>query len=256
MKLGPSLIGAIVGAAIGVGAQVAFESWLGREAIWFAIVIGVLTGFGARTLAGAAIQRANYLRAGLSALVALGAIVGGSYAASEYTRQRSVAAYESAPKYEPRPAQPADDEGADDEGDDQADEGDEPADGGDAADGDAESEGDEDTTTDAENGAAEGSDAEDDAADSGDDADAPADTDDSATVDEDEPADADEPADPVAVAPAGSDPLRVEVPEAVAGEIPLSPWQFAFFGLGAFLAYELARGGGQENQPATTDETA
>ena len=96
MKLGPSLIGAVVGAAVGVAAHLGVETVLNIEAGWFALVIGALTGFGARAMAGDAIKTANFLRAGLVAVIALAAIVGGTYAASTIVLNQNLAAYEEA----------------------------------------------------------------------------------------------------------------------------------------------------------------
>lgn len=264
MNLGPSILGALIGAAVGVAAQVGLESWLGREAIWFALVIGVLTGFGARAMAGAAMARANYLRAGLTALVALGAIVGGGYASSEFTRQRSVAEYESAPKFDTkREAAPPteDDAGAEDDADD-ADQP-EPADGSqDAADSSQDAADGEQDPADADN-SDQGDTPAADNADSGEgddaDGDDPADADGASAGDDAQIDAADEtdfqPADPPAVQTLDIRSMDVELPEGQQGDLPMSPWQFAFFGLGTFLAYELARGGGHEHPPAETEAT-
>lgn len=97
MKLGPSLIGALVGALVGVAAQIGLESSLGRETVWFALVVGLLTGLGARLMAGGAIAKASFIRAGLAALVALAGIFGASYASSALTRKKSEEAYKAAP---------------------------------------------------------------------------------------------------------------------------------------------------------------
>ncbi|QDU55635.1 hypothetical protein [Aeoliella mucimassa] len=104
MKIGPSLIGSIVGAVVGVAAQIGVESTTGHEAMWFAIVIGVLTGLGARALAGDGLQRASYLRAGVVAIVAFVAILGGSYAATEISRRKSLDDYASASSQVSKPA--------------------------------------------------------------------------------------------------------------------------------------------------------
>lgn len=97
MKLGPSLIGAIVGTLVGVAAQIGLESSMDREATWFALVVGLLTGLGARLMAGGAIAKASFIRAGLAALVALAGIFGASYASSELTRKKHVEASQAIP---------------------------------------------------------------------------------------------------------------------------------------------------------------
>ncbi|WP_442484855.1 hypothetical protein [Aeoliella sp. SH292] len=216
MKLGPSLIGAVVGALVGVAAQIGLESSLGRETVWFALVVGLLTGLGARLMAGGAIARASFLRAGLAALVALAAIFGASYASSELTRKKSVEAYETAPLPPARTevaAAPVVDEGEDSETTDP------PAD--------------DDTGTEpAAETSAEGEE--------------PAASATEETVDSTETAD--EPTPTVNTAPQ-LDPAR----RALSGEPqnlprqPLNVWQLLCVTVGVLTAYELSRGGSRHS---------
>jgi hypothetical protein len=82
MGLGPTLIGAIVGAAVGVGLHQFLEVGLQMEASWFFIVIGLLTGLGVRQANKSLVGRVSYFRGAISGLVALAAIVGSIYLVS------------------------------------------------------------------------------------------------------------------------------------------------------------------------------
>jgi len=74
---GPTVIGGIVGAAVGVGLHLLLETGiLGTprvEAAWFAIVIGLLTGLGVRWANKHHMER-SYLRGAISAAIGLVAI--------------------------------------------------------------------------------------------------------------------------------------------------------------------------------------
>jgi hypothetical protein len=216
MKLGPSLIGAIVGALVGVAAQIGLESSLGREATWFALVVGLLTGLGARLMAGGAIARASFIRAGLAALVALAGIFGASYASSELTRKKSVEAYKSSapPAATSRvPADPVDEEGESSEA---------PAAPADDA---TEPESETDTPADGEEAATPTSE------------DAPIATE-----------IAEEPAPTVRSAPE-LDPARRALgaePQNLPRQ-PLNLWQVIFVTVGVLAAYELSRGGSRHS---------
>jgi hypothetical protein len=237
MRIGPSFIGAIVGGVVGVAAQIGLESFVDREATWFAVVIGVLTGLGARAMAGDGIRTASYFRAGLAALVGLAAIVGGSYAASEVVRKKNMDAYESAPKAPTRSVD-AEPDGASAESDLETPAANERKTGGDEAEEAASAEtGEADATDDtADNGPAVDDTAEDSAPDT-DSADATADQSSDQPADEEQ--DAARPAPTI-------DMTALEQAKRMPAERPaISPWQFAFFAIGTFLAYELARGGGK-----------
>ncbi len=235
MRLGPSLIGAIVGGVIGVAAQIGFESSLGPEASWFAIIIGLLTGLGARAMAGDGIRKASIARAALAGIIGLGAIVGGSYAASEVVRNKNIDAYESADAAPIKSAATADkdkEESTDDAKDsdaasaDDASADDTASDDADKTDEDKTDEGDTASDADAE----ESGDASDDAGSTDPDS---ADEDQS-----DEPAEPAEKKTPVSVDLSklnDGTPVNTELP-------PPSPLQYVFFGVGTLLAYELARG--------------
>ncbi len=220
MRLGPSLIGAIVGAVVGVAAQIGLESAMGKESTWFAIVIGLLTGLGARAMAGESIHLTSYVRAALAALIGLAAIVGGSYAASEVVRKKNVDAYESATNSSlPSTVSVADD----DEGDL----------------GDADIEVDAIEEEGAGDEAVEVDAVVEDAVDD--------DAGDEAKVEADR--------DAIAARNARLDLAGIDEARRNKTELPPpSPWQFAFFGIGTFLAYELARGGSKKEHDAVSTE--
>jgi hypothetical protein len=93
MGVGPTLLGGIVGAAVGVGLHTVLETgMLGKpiEASWFAIVIGLLTGLGVRQANRTHMER-SYLRGALSGLIALGAIYGSTVVIAEGAKRRDKA---------------------------------------------------------------------------------------------------------------------------------------------------------------------
>ena len=78
MGVGPTLLGGIVGAAVGVALHTVLETgMLGKpvEASWFAIIIGLLTGLGVRQANRTHMER-SYLRGAISGVIALAAIYG------------------------------------------------------------------------------------------------------------------------------------------------------------------------------------
>ena len=88
--MGAALIGAIVGAAVGVGLHQFLEVGMGMEASWFFIIIGLLTGLGVRQ-ASKSHPGVSYLRGAIAGLVALGAIVGSIYLVSVLMAKRDTA---------------------------------------------------------------------------------------------------------------------------------------------------------------------
>ena len=78
MGVGPTLLGGIVGAVVGVALHTVLETgMLGKpiEASWFAIIIGLLTGLGVRQANRTHMER-SYLRGAISGVIALAAIYG------------------------------------------------------------------------------------------------------------------------------------------------------------------------------------
>lgn len=215
MKLGPSLIGAVVGGLVGVAAQIGLESSMGKEAVWFALVVGLFTGLGARIMAGDGMRQGSFIRAGLVAFIALAAIFGASMTSAKLTRQRSLEAYQSKPTAPPRDQDKAD-QAEESETDETA------------------TEPDDETTEPAETGAEDTTDEPSDE----EPADEPA----------DEAAADDEPADDEATEPA-QPPKPVDLSKFEAKDTPkqkLDVLQLVFVVVGTLLAYELSRGGGKK----------
>lgn len=79
MRFGPTIVGGLVGAAIGVALHLALEVFGGIEAPWFAIIIGLLTGLFVRKFDKSCAGHVSYVRGALAGLIAMGAIVGSSY---------------------------------------------------------------------------------------------------------------------------------------------------------------------------------
>jgi hypothetical protein len=93
MGVGPTLLGGIVGAAVGVGLHTLLETgMLGKpiEASWFAIVIGLLTGLGVRQANRTHMER-SYLRGAISGIIALAAIYGSNVVIAEVMKKRDQA---------------------------------------------------------------------------------------------------------------------------------------------------------------------
>lgn len=92
MGVGPTLLGGIVGAAVGVGLHTLLETGLlGKpiEASWFAVIIGLLTGVGVRQANRQHMER-SYLRGAISGIVALAAIYGSTVIIAEIMKKRDV----------------------------------------------------------------------------------------------------------------------------------------------------------------------
>ena len=93
MGVGPTLLGGVVGAAVGVALHTVLETgMLGKpvEASWFAIVIGLLTGLGVRQANRTHMER-SYLRGALAGLIALAAIYGSTAVIAEVMKKRDQA---------------------------------------------------------------------------------------------------------------------------------------------------------------------
>jgi hypothetical protein len=106
MSASKTVIGAVVGAAVGVIAHVVLEAYLMKsgEAPWMAVVIGLLTGLGVRKFDPTVVSSVSYLRGALSALIALAGIVGGMQVVAKAVQARNASALTSAPKALAQPA--------------------------------------------------------------------------------------------------------------------------------------------------------
>ena len=245
--MGPALVGAVIGALVGLGVQLGVEYGMGTEAGWLAVVIGAITGGGAYMMAGEAIKKVNYARGALTALIALAAIVGASHASSALIRQKNVSEAEEQTQADLVESIERDVE----EGNVPSIPGIDDVDLGDPA-GDAdESESDAEETAD-DTEADEST--EDDASEETSEADGDADTGDEESDTDEEPADSDsdEADEQDNAGETDREPVKKKLAledadaAAVDAELDTSWWQFAFFAIGTFLAYEFARGGGSK----------
>jgi hypothetical protein len=75
MQLGKALLGAIIGAAIGIGLLLAVYLVFQKDNVWLAIPFALITGLGARMLSSTG--RASYVRGALTMVIALAAYIGG-----------------------------------------------------------------------------------------------------------------------------------------------------------------------------------
>lgn len=75
--MGQTIIGAAIGALVGLAAYVGLEIATGQEMFWFPVIVGLLTGLGVRQLNSAAsMHSASYLRGAIAGVIALAAIAG------------------------------------------------------------------------------------------------------------------------------------------------------------------------------------
>lgn len=75
--MGQTIVGGIIGALVGLAANIGLELVTGSEMTWFPVVVGLLTGLGVRQLnSAAAMHHASYLRGAIAGLIALAAIAG------------------------------------------------------------------------------------------------------------------------------------------------------------------------------------
>ncbi|HMP04934.1 MAG TPA: hypothetical protein PJ982_01180 [Lacipirellulaceae bacterium] len=92
MSLGPTLVGGVVGAAVGMGLHLLVEVVTGFEAPWFAIIIGLMTGLGVHQANKSLAGNVSYLRGAVTAAIALAAIVGSTPLISKVVSRRDVGA--------------------------------------------------------------------------------------------------------------------------------------------------------------------
>jgi ABC-type antimicrobial peptide transport system permease subunit len=72
MQLGKALVGAIIGAAVGIGMLIAVYTTLGLDKFWLAIPFAIITGLGVRMLVSTS-GHASYARGVLTMLIAMAA---------------------------------------------------------------------------------------------------------------------------------------------------------------------------------------
>ena len=76
MQFGKTLVGAVIGAVLGIGLLIAVYLAAGIDKIWMAIPVAILTGLGVRMMA-AKNSNASYLRGAITVVLALAAYLGG-----------------------------------------------------------------------------------------------------------------------------------------------------------------------------------
>jgi hypothetical protein len=96
MQFGKTLVGAIIGAALGIGLLVAVYRLFGIDKMWMAIPVAVLTGLGVR-MAVATRGHASYLRGAITVLLAMGAYLGGLAITKAYANHQAENVAKSSP---------------------------------------------------------------------------------------------------------------------------------------------------------------
>ena len=76
MQFGKTLVGAIIGAALGIGLLIAVYLLAGIDKMWMAIPVAILTGLGVRMVAATS-GHASYLRGAITVVLAMAAYLGG-----------------------------------------------------------------------------------------------------------------------------------------------------------------------------------
>src|SRR3954468_387163 len=88
MQFGKTLVGAIIGAALGIGLLIAVYLQFGIDKMYMAIPVALLTGLGVRMMV-AGTGQASYLRGAITVLIALGAYLGGLQIATAFAHKRA-----------------------------------------------------------------------------------------------------------------------------------------------------------------------
>ena len=76
MQFGKTVVGAIIGAALGIGLLIAVYLMFGIDKMWMAIPVALLTGLGVRMVAATS-GHASYLRGAITVVLAMAAYLGG-----------------------------------------------------------------------------------------------------------------------------------------------------------------------------------
>jgi hypothetical protein len=91
MQLGKALVGAIIGAALGIGLLIAVYLLFQIDHVALAIGVALLTGLGVRTLVSTT-GHASYTRGAVTGILALAAYVGGWLLVAELAKAHAAAA--------------------------------------------------------------------------------------------------------------------------------------------------------------------
>jgi ABC-type antimicrobial peptide transport system permease subunit len=112
MQVGKTFVGAIIGAALGIGLLIAVYLLFGIDKMWMAIPVALLTGLGVRMVASTS-GHASYLRGAITVLLAMGAYLGGLAVTKAVANHRSQTVSKQNPAHvasepgEPKAEEPA-----------------------------------------------------------------------------------------------------------------------------------------------------
>jgi hypothetical protein len=96
MQFGKTLVGAIIGAALGIGLLIVVYLQFGIDKMWMAIPVAVLTGLGVRMVVATS-GHASYLRGAITVVLAMGAYLGGLAITKAVANHRAENASKSSP---------------------------------------------------------------------------------------------------------------------------------------------------------------
>src|SRR4051812_12051213 len=97
MQFGKTLVGAIIGAALGIGLLIAVYLLAGIDKMWMAIPVAILTGLGVRMVAATS-GHASYLRGAITVVLAMGAYLGGLAITKAVANHRTANVSKAAPR--------------------------------------------------------------------------------------------------------------------------------------------------------------
>lgn len=96
MQLGKSLVGAIIGAAVGIALLIAVQHFKQIDQTWLSIVVAILVGLGVRAMVSTS-GHPSYLRGALTGILALAAYFGGMQLYSQLAQRGILAKKLAAP---------------------------------------------------------------------------------------------------------------------------------------------------------------
>jgi hypothetical protein len=96
MQFGKTLVGAIIGAALGIGLLIGVYLAAGIDKMWMAIPVAVLTGLGVRMVAATS-GHASYLRGAITVLLAMAAYLGGLAVTRAVANHKAAAVLKASP---------------------------------------------------------------------------------------------------------------------------------------------------------------
>src|SRR6476661_7126824 len=96
MQLGKTIVGAIIGAVLGIGLLIVVYLFFGVDKMWMAIPVAILTGLGVR-MGVATSGHASYLRGAITVVLAMGAYLGGLAVTRAVANHRAAAVSKANP---------------------------------------------------------------------------------------------------------------------------------------------------------------